>query len=372
MSTDAIFVGGGGEGYAEPQRLLLKYANRHGLIAGATGTGKTVTLQILAEGFSAAGVPVFLSDVKGDLAGLALPGSETAKTHEGFTSRAATIGLADYRLHGLPRHLLGPLRPSRATRSARPWPRWVRSSSSRMMQLTEAQEGVLNVAFRAADEEGLAAPRPQGPPGAARLGGRERQDPLAALRQRGRRLRRRDPAPAPRAREPGRHRLLRRTRARTRRHHAHRHRRAGPHQHPRRPTSSCPRRGSTRRRSCLAPVRALRGTARGRRSRQAAPRLLLRRGAPPLQRRAEGAGGQGGAGGAPHPVEGRGRLLHHPEPRRRAREHPRPARQPRAARAPRLHRARPEAAEERGRDLPRQPRASTPRPRSARSAPARP
>ena len=59
------------------RNLLLKYANRHGLIAGATGTGKTVTLQILAEGFSANGVPVFLSDVKGDLSGLAWPEAPT-------------------------------------------------------------------------------------------------------------------------------------------------------------------------------------------------------------------------------------------------------------------------------------------------------
>ena len=55
--TDRIFIGGGGAGYAEPQHLLLKYANRHGLIAGATGTGKTVTLQILAESFASQGVP---------------------------------------------------------------------------------------------------------------------------------------------------------------------------------------------------------------------------------------------------------------------------------------------------------------------------
>lgn len=61
---DSIFIGGGGEAYTAPQSLKLKYANRHGLIAGATGTGKTVTLQIMAEEFSAAGVPVFLSDVK--------------------------------------------------------------------------------------------------------------------------------------------------------------------------------------------------------------------------------------------------------------------------------------------------------------------
>ena len=66
---------GGGEGYASQQSLKLKYANRHDLIAGATGTGKIVTLKIMAEEFSAVGVPVFLSDVKSDLAGLAKSGS---------------------------------------------------------------------------------------------------------------------------------------------------------------------------------------------------------------------------------------------------------------------------------------------------------
>ena len=86
-----IFLGGGGEGYGQPQELALNYANRHGLIAGATGTGKTVTLQILAEGFSQAGVPVFLSDIKGDLSGLALPGSDTHKLHQAFLDRAGRI-----------------------------------------------------------------------------------------------------------------------------------------------------------------------------------------------------------------------------------------------------------------------------------------
>ena len=88
-----IFLGGGGEGYAEPQNLLLNYASRHGLIAGATGTGKTVTLQILAEGLSQAGVPVFLSDVKGDLSGLGAAGRSDFKLHDAFMKRAATIGL---------------------------------------------------------------------------------------------------------------------------------------------------------------------------------------------------------------------------------------------------------------------------------------
>ena len=80
--TDDIFIGGGGDAYGEAQLLLLDKSNRHGLIAGATGTGKTVTLQIMAEGFSNAGVPVFLSDVKGDLSGLAVSGTETFKLHE--------------------------------------------------------------------------------------------------------------------------------------------------------------------------------------------------------------------------------------------------------------------------------------------------
>ena len=70
-----IFIGGGGGDYGDPQYLTLKYANRHGVIAGATGTGKTVTLQILAESFSNEGVPVILADVKGDLSGLARSGS---------------------------------------------------------------------------------------------------------------------------------------------------------------------------------------------------------------------------------------------------------------------------------------------------------
>ena len=83
-----IFIGAQSGG-TNQQMLVLKRANRHGLIAGATGTGKTITLQVLAEGVSNAGVPVFLSDVKGDLAGMALPGSATSKLHEPFQTRAA-------------------------------------------------------------------------------------------------------------------------------------------------------------------------------------------------------------------------------------------------------------------------------------------
>jgi DNA helicase HerA-like ATPase len=153
-AADSIFVGGGGEGYGTPQSLLLRFGNRHGLIAGATGTGKTVTLQVLAEGFSTAGVPVFLADVKGDLAGLAQAGSEAAKTHEGFSKRAALMGL-DLAYKAFPVTFWDVFgqkgHPVRAT-VAEMGPLLL----SRLLDLTEAQEGVLNVAFRLADDEGLA------------------------------------------------------------------------------------------------------------------------------------------------------------------------------------------------------------------------
>ncbi|MFT4150461.1 MAG: DUF853 family protein [Paracoccaceae bacterium] len=151
--SDSIFVGGGGEGYTAPQNLLLKFGNRHGLIAGATGTGKTVTLQVLAEGFSAAGVPVFMSDVKGDLSGIAAAGSTSAKTNDAFQSRAKTIGL-DLQYRAFPVifwDVFGEQGvPVRAT-VAEMGPLLL----SRMLELTEPQEGVLNVAFRLADEEQL-------------------------------------------------------------------------------------------------------------------------------------------------------------------------------------------------------------------------
>ncbi len=152
--TNSVFLGGGGEGYRERQDLSLKYANRHGLIAGATGTGKTVTLQILAEGFSAAGVPVFLSDVKGDLSGLAAAGNADVKLHEAFTSRARTIGFDTYAYRAFPVlfwDLFGQQgHPVRAT-LAEMGPLLL----SRLMELSDAQEGVMNIAFRVADEQGL-------------------------------------------------------------------------------------------------------------------------------------------------------------------------------------------------------------------------
>lgn len=152
-AVDRIFVGGGGEGYAAAQDLLLKFGNRHGLIAGATGTGKTVTLQVLAEGFAAAGVPVFLSDVKGDLTGLCQAGDPAGKLHEAFTKRAATIGL-DLHYRAFPVtfwDLFGEKGHPIRTTVAEMGPLLL----SRLLELSEPQEGVLNVAFRLSDEESL-------------------------------------------------------------------------------------------------------------------------------------------------------------------------------------------------------------------------
>ena len=153
MSSD-IFIGGGGPDYATKQFLDLSYANRHGLIAGATGTGKTVTLQILAEGFANAGVPVFLSDVKGDLSGLAVAGSETAKLHVPFTERAAKIGFDDYAYQSFPVtfwDLFGQQGHPVRTTVSEMGPLLI----GQLLSLSEAQEGILNIAFRVADEEGM-------------------------------------------------------------------------------------------------------------------------------------------------------------------------------------------------------------------------
>ena len=151
LRDNAIFVGSDTDG-AE-QRLHLSRANRHGLIAGATGTGKTVTLQILAEGFSKAGVPVFAADVKGDLSGLSQSGSAEHKLHPKLLARAEKIGLDGYGygavpvvfwdLHGRQGH------PVRTTISE-----MGPTLLARLMDLTDAQEGILNIAFDLADDQG--------------------------------------------------------------------------------------------------------------------------------------------------------------------------------------------------------------------------
>ncbi|TMV08541.1 DUF853 family protein [Ruegeria sediminis] len=152
--NETVFLGGAGREYATPQGLSLKYANRHGLIAGATGTGKTVTLQILAEGFSDAGVPVFLADVKGDLSGLAKPGSTEHKLHDAFAERAARIGFVDFAYRACPVtfwDLFGEQGHPVRTTVTEMGPLLL----SRLLELSEAQEGILNIAFRLADEQGM-------------------------------------------------------------------------------------------------------------------------------------------------------------------------------------------------------------------------
>ncbi|RLQ87497.1 helicase HerA-like C-terminal domain-containing protein [Notoacmeibacter ruber] len=156
IAADEIFIGASrdtDDAYKKAEVLKLAYANRHGLITGATGTGKTVSLQILAEGFSQAGVPVFAADVKGDLSGIAAPG----ETKAFIDQRVADIrmeeegGLNFERFPTIFWDLFGEQgHPIRATVSEM-GPLLL----SRLMNLTDAQEGVLNIAFELADEEGL-------------------------------------------------------------------------------------------------------------------------------------------------------------------------------------------------------------------------
>ncbi len=146
MGEGAVYIGQS----EKREELLLKLANRHGLITGATGTGKTVTLQILAEGFSAAGVPVFAADIKGDLSGVAKEG----EPKDFLLKRAKTIGFDDYGFEAYPTifwDLFGKQGHPIRTTISEMGPLLI----SRLMGLTEAQEGALNIAFRIADEEGL-------------------------------------------------------------------------------------------------------------------------------------------------------------------------------------------------------------------------
>lgn len=146
LKENAVYIGKS----EKPEYLDMKLANRHGLIAGATGTGKTVSLQILAEGFSDAGVPVFCADVKGDLAGLAAKGV----SKDFLEKRAETIGFDDYKYEDFPCilwDLFG--------KNGHPIRTTVEEMGpillSRLLDLNETQEGVLNIAFRLADDENM-------------------------------------------------------------------------------------------------------------------------------------------------------------------------------------------------------------------------
>ncbi len=143
--SDSVYIGKS----IKPEFILLRLANRHGLVTGATGTGKTVTLQGLAEGFSDQGVPVFCADVKGDLSGVAEEGEmkpwiEARDKAIGFTQNFQAYPVIFWDLFGDKGH------PIRATVSSL-GPLLL----SRLMDLSEAQEGVLNIAFKIADDEKL-------------------------------------------------------------------------------------------------------------------------------------------------------------------------------------------------------------------------
>jgi DNA helicase HerA-like ATPase len=151
LQTGKVYLGSTAAPECAPQYVNLPYANRHGLITGATGTGKTVSLQVMAEGFSAAGVPVFCADIKGDLAGIAAVGEVKdfiAKRNEaiGFTAeyKTAAAPVVFWDLFGKEGH------PVRTTISEM-GPLLL----SRLLDLNDTQEGVLNIAFRIADDEGL-------------------------------------------------------------------------------------------------------------------------------------------------------------------------------------------------------------------------
>jgi len=146
LYENKIWVGTG----AAPVYLLPQMANRHGLIAGATGTGKTVSLKVLAEGFSAMGVPVFLSDIKGDLSGMVRPGEHS----DGLAERLAQVGVSSFQYQAFPTvfwDVYGEQgHPVRATVSEM-GPLLL----SRMLGLNDTQTGVMNILFRVADDEGM-------------------------------------------------------------------------------------------------------------------------------------------------------------------------------------------------------------------------
>ncbi|WP_375449597.1 helicase HerA-like domain-containing protein [uncultured Devosia sp.] len=146
LVDDKVYLGTS----TRPEYLALRYGNRHGLITGATGTGKTVTLQIMAEGFSRAGVPVFCADVKGDLSGIAMTGT----AQDFLVKRAADIGMDDYAVTAFPTmfwDLFGRQGHPIRTTISEMGPLLL----SRMLELNDTQEGVLNIAFKLADDEGL-------------------------------------------------------------------------------------------------------------------------------------------------------------------------------------------------------------------------
>jgi len=145
--NESILIGGcdSGQVFLNP-----RYANRHGLVAGATGTGKTVTLQCLAEGFSDLGIPVFLADVKGDVSGI----SQAGKPHPKIDERVASIGIENYKQRGYPVafwDVFGKQGTPVRTTISEMGPQLI----SRLLDLNETQESIVTLVFEFADDEGM-------------------------------------------------------------------------------------------------------------------------------------------------------------------------------------------------------------------------
>ena len=331
--------------------------NRHGLVAGATGTGKTKTLQLLAEQLSANGVPVFAADIKGDLSGLSAPGEAErqdrprAPQSVGQEWTATGFPVEFYALGGQ-----GTGIPLRVTMSA-----FGPMLLSKVLGLNDTQESSLGLVFHYADKAGPAAARPRRPARGRRsyLTSDEGKADLKDARRPVAGDRRRDPARADRVPGPGRRRVLRRAGVRV----------AATCCRPRPTARACI---SLRRAAQpagpagalldvpdVAARRPLPRPARGGRRRQAEAGVLLRRGAPALQRRLRGVPRPDRPDRAADPVQGRRRLLRDPEPDRRPRRRAGPARLPGPAPAARAHAQRRQGAQGDRQHLPHSARTTT-------------
>ncbi len=346
LQDGKIFIGKS----TKPEYLELRFANRHGLITGATGTGKTVTLQVLAEGFSAAGVPVFAADIKGDLSGIAAVGDPK----DFLVKRAAEVGLgSDWQQRAYPTIFWDVFgtdgHPIRAT---------VLDMGplllSRMLELTEVQEGVLNIAFRVAADEKIpvldlkdlrailanVSERSKelvakyGNVATTSVGAIQRR--LLVLEEQGAGQFFGEPAldikDFMRIAPDGRGVISILTADKL---------------------MEKPRLYSTFLLWML--TKLWQAPARGRRPAEAEARLLLRRGASAVRRRPQGAARAHRADRPPDPLQGRRRLLHHAEPARRAELGLGSARQSRTACAARFHASRAEGHQGRRGDVPQEP-----------------
>ena len=335
---------------ADPLVLLPAMSNRHGLVAGATGTGKTVTLQVMAEAFSRIGVPVFAADVKGDLSGISEPGSANPK----FNARLQRLQLSGFQLEPAPVTLWDVFgqqgHPIRATISEM-GPLLL----SRILNLNDIQSGVLTLVFKIADDNGLLLLDIKDLQAILQYVGDKLLHLSNAVRQHLLRLHRRHPARPRLARRTGRRPVLRRARPR--------HRRPPPDARTAAASStSSPPTSLMQSPQLYATFLLWLLSELFEHLPEAGdldkPKLVFffdeahllftdlhRR--PQVTHR---------AGRPPHPLQGRRHLLRHAKSHRHPRHRPRPARQPRPARPPRLHPARPEGRQVRRRHLPPQSR----------------